>query len=575
MAHAFDLVIRNGTMVDGRGGEPVEADVAVTDGKIAAVGRVSGAGREEIDARGLLVTPGFVDLHTHYDGQAIWSERLSPSSSHGVTTVVAGNCGVGFAPCRPADHGLLVRVMEGVEDIPEIVMTEGLAWDWETFPQYLDAVDRRSRDIDIATQLPHSALRVYVMGERGAAREPATAEDRARMQAIAVEAIEAGALGFATSRLFIHRTRDGDPIPSYEAAESELQSIADALKSLDRGVLQFVLGSPSSPFADELAMVSRVAKSSGRPASFSLAQDPAHPEGWRKALAQVAALNAEGCRIRAQVFPRPIGLLVGHDLSVNPFSLCPSYQPLAKMPLSARMIELRRPELRARLLVEDAMNPLSPLAMLGRSFDRMFPVSDPPNYEPRLEDSIASQAARLGLTPRELAYDLLLEEDGRAMLYVALANYANGSLEAVYEMLNDSNTVLGLGDGGAHYGMISDASYPTYLLSHWTRDRAGRKISVAKAVRALAQETAATVGLQDRGILAPGYKADINVIDYDRLTVRKPRVATDLPAGGRRLLQDAEGFAATIVSGVPVMREGKPTGALPGKLVRGAKAAPA
>jgi N-acyl-D-aspartate/D-glutamate deacylase len=574
MKHEFDRIVRGGTVVDGTGREAFEADIAIRDGRIAAVGRVSGSAADEIDARGFLVTPGFVDIHTHYDGQAIWSERLLPSSLHGVTTVVTGNCGVGFAPCRPSDHALLVQVMEGVEDIPEVVMTNGLTWDWETFPEFLDALDKRRHDIDIATQLPHSALRVYVMGERGAAREAATADDLAAMTAIATDAMRAGALGFATSRLFIHRTRDGAPIPSYEAAEAELAAIAGALKSLDRGVLQFVLGSPSLPFAEEIALLSRVARGSGRPASFSLAQDPANPESWRAALAQVAQANADGARIRAQIYPRPVGLFVGHNLSVNPFCLCPTYQRLAGLPLAERHKELCRPEVRAALLAETPLDPKSPLTLLGRRFDRMFPVSDPPNYEPAPESAIAAQAQRRGLRPAELAYDMLLEKGGNAMLYVALANYASGTLEPCYEMMRDENTVLGLGDGGAHYGMICDASYPTFMLAHWTRDRIGRKLSLPQAVKALAQDTASAVGLRDRGILAPGYKADLNVIDYDRLQVQSPHVVFDLPAGGRRLMQGAEGFVATLVNGTPIIRDSAPTGAAPGRLVRGGQSAP-
>jgi N-acyl-D-aspartate/D-glutamate deacylase len=571
----IDLIIRGGTIVDGTGSAPYEADISVVGGEIRSIGKIAARAKDEIDAKGLLVTPGFVDIHTHYDGQAMWSPQMSPSSSHGVTTVVAGNCGVGFAPCRAADHELLIHVMEGVEDIPEVVMATGLAWDWETFPEYLDALEKRPHDIDIATQLPHSALRVYVMGERGAAREPATAEDREKMRALTVEAIQAGALGFATSRLFIHRTRDGDNIPSFEAAEAELQAIAGALKSLNRGVLQLVLGSSSVAFSEEIDLISRLARDSGRPASFSLAQDPANPESWRETLAQIGRANDKnGTSVKAQIYPRPIGMFVSHNLSVNPFCLCPSYQKLAQLPLPERMKELRRPEVRARLIAEAPNDPRAPLFLMGRRFDRMFPVADPPDYEPPVENCIAAQAQRRGVKPEELAYDLLLENDGKAMLYVALANYAYGTLEPAYEMMLDKNTVIGLGDGGAHYGMISDASYPTFMLSHWTRDRAGQKLSLPWVVKALSRETAMTVGLEDRGILAPGYKADINVMDYGKLQVLRPRVINDLPAGGRRLMQDAEGFVATVVSGTPIMRDGKATGAVPGRLVRGAKNAP-
>ncbi len=569
---AFDLVIRNGIIVDGTGDEPFESDVGIVGGRIAQIGHLAQHGRDEIDAKGLLVTPGFVDIHTHYDGQAIWSPRLAPSSSHGVTTVVTGNCGVGFAPCRRDDHSMLIEVMEGVEDIPGVVMAEGLDWDWETFPQYLDALDRRPHDIDIAAQLPHSALRVYVMGERGAMHEAATVEDLARMRCIAGEAIDAGALGFATSRLPIHRTRHGAPIPSFDAAESELLAIAEGLKERGRGVLQFVLSFPD--LAGEIALLGRVARASGRPASFSLAQDNANPDSWREALSLVSDVNRSGCELRAQIFPRPIGLLVGHSLSVNPFCLCPSYQKIAQLPLSQRLVELRNPDLRHRLLTEPQVNPVAPLAVLGRKFDRMFPMSDPLNYEPPLATSIASQAAQRGILPEELAYDLLLENDGNAMLYVAIANYAGGNLDAQLEMMLHEHTVLGLGDGGAHYGMISDASYPTFLLSYWTRDRVGKKLSLPEAVRALSRETACAVRLNDRGIVAPGYRADINVIDYDRLQVGRPRVIDDLPAGGRRLMQDAEGFVTTIVGGVRIANEGKPLNVFPGRLVRGQQGTP-
>jgi len=569
MEHEFDLVIRNGTIADGTGGPLQEADIGIRGDRIAALGRTLSRGTDEIDAKGLLVTPGFVDIHTHYDGQAIWSDSLSPSSWHGVTTVVAGNCGVGFAPCRPEDHAMLVRVMEGVEDIPEIVMTEGLDWSWETFPEYLDALARRPRDIDIATQLPHSALRVYVMGERGAAREPATEDDRERMRQLAVEAIDAGALGFSTSRLFIHRTHDGAPIPSYEASEAELQAIANGLKQRGRGVLQFVLGSPSAAFSDEIELAARVARAAGRPVTFSLAQDPSNAGSWRDVLDQVARLKADGSQVKAQVFPRPIGMFVGFNLSVNPFSLCPSYRPLETLSLAARMARLREPETRNRLLNEQPADARAPLSLLGRNFARMFPVSDPPDYEPPLERAIAAQARQKGVTPEELAYDLLLEDDGRSMLYVAIANYADGSLDAALAMMQDENTVLGLGDGGAHYGMICDSSFTTFMLSYWTRDRRGSRLPLEQAVRALSGDTAASVLLGDRGLVARGCKADLNVIDYGRIGLRRPIVVNDLPAGGRRLVQQADGYVATIVGGTAIQRDGRPTGATPGRLVRG------
>jgi N-acyl-D-amino-acid deacylase len=569
MRQAYDLVIRGGLVVDGSGAERYEADVAVADGRIAAIGKVSGAGAEEIDARGKLVTPGFVDIHTHYDGQAVWSDRLSPSSSHGVTTVVGGNCGVGFAPCRPEHHDLLVSVMEGVEDIPEVVMTEGLSWDWETYPDYLNAVAKRPHDIDFASQIPHSAVRVYVMGQRGADREPATADDLNRMQAVVREAMEAGALGFATSRLIIHKTGQGDAIPTWEAAESELEAMAMALRDCGRGVLQAVFGAPGRSFEDEIDLLSRLTRMSGRPASFSMAQANDNPDAWRGVMRHLAEANTMGPPIRAQVYPRPIGVVLGFDLSVNPFSLCPSYQPLARLPIADRVAALRDPEMRARLLMEEPGDAIIPLARMGRRFNFMYPLGDPPNYEPAPETSIAAQAAARGVHPAELAYDLLLENGGRGLLLAALANYGSGSLDPIYALITDPNSVLGLGDGGAHYGMICDSSYPTFVLQHWTRERQGARLSIEQAIKALTSDPAETVALRDRGVLAVGRKADINVIDYDGLRLSTPEVLYDLPAGGRRITQGARGYEALIVSGVVVSRGGEPTGALPGRLVRG------
>jgi len=570
----WDLIIRNGLVVDGSGGVPFQGDVAVKDGRIAAVGTVDGPATEEIDATGRLVTPGFVDIHTHYDGQAIWSNQLNPSSSHGVTTVVVGNCGVGFAPCRPADHDLLIAVMEGVEDIPGAVMAEGLPWNWETFPEYLDALDANPRDIDVAAYLPHSPLRVYAMGERGAQRKPATAEDLARMRELAHEAIAAGAVGFASSRQFIHRTKAGEQIPTFDADRAELEAIAQGLADAGDGVVQLVLNTPFQSWDSELGLLRGIARSSGRPATFTFgASNTGANAAWRETLALVDAANDAGDKITAQVFPRPIGMVTGHELTVNPFVLCPSYQALSNLDFAAKIAELRKPEVRDRLIAEKPAEG-HPLAAIGRNWDWMFPFGDPPNYEPPLDTGIGAQARAKGVPPEEVAYDYLLGNGGTAKLYVALGNYQDGRLDAVLEMMNHRHTVVGLGDGGAHYGVICDASYPTFMLTYWTRDRAGERLSLANAVRALAFEPAQTLGLKDRGLVKAGYKADLNVIDYDRLALHAPEIKYDLPAGGRRLDQGATGYDATIVSGRVIRRGDRATGVLPGRLVRGSQRAP-
>ena len=567
----FDLVIRGGLVCDGTGGEPYSADVALQGDRIVAVGQVADPGTEEIDATGCIVTPGFIDLHTHYDGQAIWSDRLVPSSQHGVTTAILGNCGVGFAPCRASDRDMLIGVMEGVEDIPEVVMAEGLTWDWETFPDYLDALDRRQRDIDVAAYIPHSALRVYVMGERGAAREPANDADLERMQRIVAEAMDAGALGFATSRQFIHRTCDGALIPSFDAAETELRILVEAMGD-DRGVFQIVLDTPHGSWTDELTVLRRILGPSARTTMFTLGQGSRDPDDWRGALEIVHRANADGQSIRPQVFPRPIGIVIGHGLAANPFMDRPSYKRLPQ-DLPARMAALRDPDMRRRILGEASDGGMTPLQAMSNDFDRMFLLGDPPDYEPKPDDSIAARARRMGITPHELAYDLLLEEDGHAMLYVAVGNYGQGTLDPIREMMLDRSTLLGLGDGGAHYGMICDASFPTFMLTHWVRDRAKGRLPLEWVVNALSREPARAVGLHDRGVIAEGFKADLNVIDLDRLKLHKPGVRHDLPAGGRRLAQGADGYVATIVSGVPIQREGVPAGPLPGRLVRGSRPA--
>jgi N-acyl-D-amino-acid deacylase len=575
----YDLIIRNGTIVDGLGGEPYIGDVAVQDGVIAAVGSVNGSeATREIDATGQLVTPGFVDLHTHYDGQSIWSERLTPSSAHGITTVVMGNCGVGFAPCRQEDHDVLVDVMAGVEDIPGVVMTDGLPWNWETFPQYMDALDGGKRDIDVAVYLPHSPLRVYVMGQRGANREPATAEDLATMRSLAKEAIEVGALGFASSRLTIHKTESGSPIPSYDAAREEIEQIARGVVDGGGGLLQFVPDIPAGGYQPVLQTVFDVAEDVGLPVTFTLVVGNAGDPTWPDAVTMIEKANSRtGARdpqVTAQLLPRPIGLIIGLQLTANPFVLYPSYQEIAHLPLAERVAEMREPEVRARILA-DKPGHGHPILYVAQMWDWIYPLDENPNYEPDPSNSIGARARALGINPMEEAYDRLLDDDGRAMLLVATSNLQNNSLDTVGELLHRDDVVLGLGDGGAHYGMICDASYSTYFLAHWARDRKSGRFEVSDAVRRLTSVPARVAGLADRGRIAVGYKADLNVIDHAALRIHKPVLTYDLPAGGRRLDQTADGYVATIVSGEVIAENGVPTDARPGKLVRGRQPVPA
>ncbi|AAS06490.1 N-acyl-D-amino-acid deacylase family protein [Mycobacterium avium] len=571
----YDLIIRNGSIVDGLGGEPYVGDVAVRDGVIAAVGAVNGAtANREIDATGRLVTPGFVDLHTHYDGQAVWSERLTPSSAHGVTTVVMGNCGVGFAPCRQSDHDVLVDVMAGVEDIPGVVMTDGLPWTWETFPEYLDTLEAGKRDIDVAAYLPHSPLRVYVMGQRGADREPATAEDLAKMRALAKEAVEVGALGFASSRLTIHKTESGSPIPSYDAAREEIEQIARGVVDGGGGLLQFVPDIPADGYQPVLQTVFDVAEDVGLPLTFTLVVANSGDPTWPDAITMIEKANAAGGDITAQLLPRPIGLIIGLQLSANPFVLYPSYREIAHLPLAERVAQMRKPEVRARILA-DKPGEGHPILYVAQMWDWIYPLGDNPDYEPDPSTSIAARARARGVDPMEEAYDRLLDDDGRAMLLVATSNLQGNSLDTVGELLHRDDVVLGLGDGGAHYGMICDASYSTYFLTHWARDRKSGRFSVADAVRRLTSVPARVAGLGDRGRIAVGYKADLNVIDHAALRLHKPVISHDLPAGGRRLDQTADGYVATIVSGEIIAENGVPTAARPGKLVRGRRPGPA
>ncbi len=570
----LDLIIRGGTVVDGLGGEPFVADVAVSDGVVVAVGDVSETATREIDATGLLVTPGFVDLHTHYDGQAIWSDRLTPSSAHGVTTAVMGNCGVGFAPCRPGDHDVLVDVMAGVEDIPGVVMVDGLPWHWETFPEFLDAVDARRRDIDVAAFLPHSPLRVYVMGQRGVDREPATVEDLALMRKLAAEAVQAGALGFASSRLTLHKSESGHPIPSYDAGYAEIEAIARGVDDAGGGLIQFVPDLMAGDYEPALRTVFDVAADVGLPVTFTLAIGNAGDPFFLDALRMVEKANGDGGHVSAQIFPRPIGLVLGLELSGNPFVMYPSYQAIADLPLAERVAEMRKTEVRERILTDTPASDGHPLMFAAQAWNYMFSLGDPPNYEPSRSDSIGARAQARGVSPAEEAYDRLLDDDGHAMLLVTLANFRDGSLDTVAELIRRDDVVLGLGDGGAHYGMICDASFPTYMLTHWVRDRPTGRLTVAEAVRELTSAPAKVAGLADRGRIAVGYKADLNVIDAAAMRLHRPVVVNDLPAGGRRLDQSADGYVATIVSGEVIAENGVPTDARPGTLIRGRRPAP-
>ncbi|MGJ4959016.1 N-acyl-D-amino-acid deacylase family protein [Bradyrhizobium sp. HKCCYLRH2015] len=564
-----DLVIRGGTVADGSGGELREADVAIADGRILEVGKVTASGREEIDAKGKLVTPGFVDVHTHYDGQVTWSHDISPSSQNGVTSAIMGNCGVGFAPCRPADHQRLIQLMEGVEDIPEPVLEAGIPWEWESFPDYMEWLGKREFDLDIGAQLPHAALRVYVMGERGARRDPATADDNRAMAALARDAVKAGALGFSTSRTLNHRTSTGDYTPTLKAGEDELTTIAQAMHGAGRSVLQFVLD--ISTIHEDLPMMLRIAEATKCPISFSVTQNDRAPQRWRRTLAEINAAAARGLSVTAQIAARPVGLLLGLELSRNPLQTHPSYQAIAHLPLAERVARMRDPQVRAAILSEQASATDDPL-FFKPNYDKMYLLGDPPDYEQPPERSLGAQARARGARPEELAYDAMLTDGGRGMLYVPFLNYSDGNLDATYEMLRDPRSVPGLSDGGAHCGIICDASFPTYLLTHWTRDRKrGDRLSIPFVVAAQSRKTALSVGLDDRGLIAPGYKADVNVIDYDRLHLHPPKVHYDLPVGGRRLMQEVDGYDATIVSGVVTRRHGEATGARPGRLVRGAR----
>ena len=569
-----DLVIRNGTVVDGTGAPAFTADVAVDGGRITVVGTVTAEGREEIDATGRLVTPGFVDVHTHYDGQVTWDPTLSPSSWHGVTTVVMGNCGVGFAPAAPDRHEWLIGLMEGVEDIPGTALAEGIRWGWETFPEFLDFVDAQPLMIDVGTQVPHGSVRGYVMGDRGARNEPANPDDVAAMARIVREGIEAGALGVSTSRTIAHRAIDGEPVPGTFAAEDELFAMGRALAEAGTGVFELapagVMGEDLAAPGREMEWMIRLTEETGRPISFALIQHDLQPDQWKEMLDLVGGAHERGIPVRPQVAGRPLGLLIGLQ-TFHALRDRPTYRSIGHLPLDELVARLREPAVRAAILSEAPDSDPS-LSFIGMGLDRTFRLGDPPDYEPDAADSIAAIAEREGRDPWELFYDLMLEDDGRQLLLRPLLGYAGFTQDPIREMVLHPATVLGLGDGGAHVGAICDASIETYMLTHWVRDRTrGERLPLELVIHKMTADAASLYGLTDRGVLAPGKKADLNVIDHDRLRLRRPAMHHDLPAGAPRLLQTAEGYDATIVSGVVVMRDGVDTGARPGALVRGAR----
>ncbi len=574
-----DLIIRGGTVVDGTGEPRFTADIAITNGRITAIGSDLGEAREAIDATGLIVTPGFVDIHTHYDGQATWDDLLEPSSGHGVTTVVAGNCGVGFAPVRPGQEEWLVQLMEGVEDIPGTALHEGISWGWESFPEYLDVLDSRTYAIDIATYVGHGPVRAYVMGERGARNEPATPEDIAGMKKLVTEAITAGAIGFSSSRTLNHKARDGEPVPGTFAAEDELNGLADGVSDAGGGLFEVApqgLEFEAEVFLGEVDILSRIALRTGLPVTFAMLQNERNPDSWRVALDKVDATNAAGGNMRPQIAARPFGMMIGWANN-NPFTKRPTLVDLVgRLDGDKLRSELRKPEVKAAILNEtdlpsdpsiqfDGLGPFLQLML-----DKIYSMGDSPNYEPSPDNTVAALAATHGVEPLEMAYDLLNEANGNAFLMLPFFNYVGGTQDAIYEMLRHPATVSGLSDGGAHCRMICDASIPTYVLTHWARDREGPKLSLEDAVKCQTSDTAEVVGFHDRGTIAVGKRADLNVIDMNTLDLEYPRAVDDLPAGGRRLMQAAHGYVATIVNGEITRRNGIDTGARPGRLVRSA-----
>ena len=578
-----DLIIRNATIVDGTGAPRFDGDIAIDGERIVAVGDVSSfePAEREIDATGLLATPGWVDIHTHYDGQVTWDPDLAPSSINGVTSIVMGNCGVGFAPARPDRHDWLIRLLEGVEDIPGTALAEGMTWGWESFDEYLDVLDGLQWTVDVGAQVPHAALRTYVMGERGADHESVATDDEiTTMRDLTASAVRNGALGFTTSRTWAHRTSTGESIGTLKATADEVVGVAQGLNDAGTGVIQLISDAYQSGddrlVTSELDLLGRIVDEVGRPMSFTVQQNDETPNRWRELVERIDEWSAAGADVRAQVAVRPIGVLLGLSATANPLRRCPTYARLHDLPVAERVAHLSDPKVRADIVAEHAEARVSDFpALIHGGFDRMYPLTDPPNYEPTPDDSVAGLAAAEGIEPVQKMYDLMLADEGAQLLYMPLMNYANGSLDDVREMIVSDHSMFGLSDAGAHCNVISDGTFPTTAITHWTRDRTrGERIDLEFIVHQQTQRTAAHVGWHDRGVIAPGYLADLNLIDHDRLALHPPRLVDDLPAGGTRLMQTADGYVATIKRGTVTVDGGTLTGERPGRLQRGPQPTP-
>lgn len=565
-----DLVIRGASIVDGSGEPAYTGDLAITNGTIEQAGGRAGAGRREINADGCLVTPGWIDIHTHYDGQATWDPYLSPSTWHGVTTAIMGNCGVGFAPVKPERREWLIKVMEGVEDIPGTVLSEGIQWDWETFPEYLDALDRRPKALDIGAQIPHSAVRAYVMGDRGIHHDEASPKDLQAMRQLVREAMQAGAVGFSTSRTFLHKYDERKYPPGTFATDEEISSLGAVLGEVGHGVFQMTANHPA--MEAELPWLEHLARHNKLPVLFNLQQTDAAPDVWKQITRTLDRARDEQIPLMAGISGRPLGILFSWESTLHPFIAHPTFIALQDLPFAQRIERLRDPEVRARIMSEERGLLDRRAQTLFNSFHKIYRLGSDPDYEPLPEESVAAMAARSGRPPLEIVYDLMLENDGKAILYYPSFNYSYENLDHLHELMQHANTVNSLSDGGAHCGYICDVSLPSFMLSFWTRDRKrGPLLPLEHIVKRQTFDTASIYGLNDRGLLRAGYKADVNIIDPQAIRVHCPEMVFDLPAGGRRLIQRADGYLATVVNGLPIFERGEATGALPGKLLRGTK----